>query len=207
MIYDTGNFSEIQWWNSRCRVIEEIRALHRTSCTRFRVRVVVVLEMLTLMVLVLMMHGPITFALHLCLPPQLLAGFTLRVATLVVRGTMRWNIGRSTVSIAHRKDDGRDDNVFRSLGQPSSTFWRIGTSAMPCNLAERATFQHTAASLPKPVRWRDSWSFGLPTSRCAVTDDSSRFPGSTECAHGNVVPAMHAMYVSSRCLAFASGGA
>ena len=65
------------------------------------------LEMLTLVVLMLMMHRSIAFAFHLRLPSQLLPSFALRVVTLVVRKTMMGrDVGRSAVSIAHRKDDG-----------------------------------------------------------------------------------------------------
>jgi hypothetical protein len=65
--------------------------------------VVVVLEMLTLMVLVLMMYRPIAFAFHLCLPPEFLSTFVLCLFTL---RDMRWSIGRSTVTLAYRKNDG-----------------------------------------------------------------------------------------------------
>jgi len=69
--------------------------------------VVVVLEKLALMMLVLMMYRAIAFTFHLRLPPSLLSTFALRVITLDVwRTVIGWDVGWSTVSIAHGKDDG-----------------------------------------------------------------------------------------------------
>jgi len=141
-------FSEVQWWHGTGGTIKEICALHRAGTARFRVRMVVVLEMLALMVLMLMMHRAVAFAFRLRFPPQLLSSFAWCVVTLVV---MRRNVSRSTVSIAHGKDDRRDDDVFRAFGGPSGALGWIRAPTMPCYLTKRAAFQHTVASVSKPV--------------------------------------------------------
>jgi hypothetical protein len=166
----TRNFSEIQWWNRTSRAVEEICALHRTGSPRFHVWVMIVLEMLTLMVLVLMMHGPIVFTFRLRLSPHLSPRFALRLGFRTVK---RRDMGRSTVSITDRKYDRRDDNIFRGLRWASRAFRRIGTSTVPRYLAERTAFQHTAASLSKTISRRDSWSFSLPAGRWAVANYSN----------------------------------
>lgn len=66
---------------------------------------VVVLEMLTLMVLMLMEQRTESFAIRLCLPPQLLSSFAWCVVMLVMI-MIGWDVSRSTVSIAHGKYDG-----------------------------------------------------------------------------------------------------
>lgn len=91
---------KIEWGNRAGGAVEKVRALHRIRATRFHVRVVVMVEVLAALVLVV--HRPIAFALHLHLPSQLLT--CLARERLLLRRAHMWRRDvhrRRAISIVH----------------------------------------------------------------------------------------------------------